>query len=130
MSPAAADVNIELGVPLCIGQSDCTATLKGDLPVDFVPPLTGSYPLIRTFRITDPSSYARTVLIEKLRGAGVKVNAPTVERNPIQFLPAQDCYEPRMRVAGLRGLPYSEDAKLTNKISYNIGAIPASFSTA
>lgn len=122
MRPAGTDVNIDPDLPACIGQPDCTVTLNGDLPVDFVPPLTGRYPLIRTFRIVDPSSYARTVLIEKLRAAGVNVNAPTVESNPAEFLPSRDCYEPRMRVAQLQGLPYSEDARLINKVSYNIGA--------
>jgi D-alanyl-D-alanine carboxypeptidase len=122
MTAAGGDVNIKPGLPSCIGQPDCAVTLHGELPVDFVPPLTGHYPLIRTFRIVDPSSYARTVFIQKLRAAGVKVKAPTVEPNPAQFLPPKDCYEPRMRVAQLRGLPYSEDARLINKVSYNIGA--------
>lgn len=122
MTPAGSEIDIDPGLPSCIGQPDCTVTLQGQLPVDFVPPLTGSYPLIRTFRIVDPSSYARAVLIEELRAAGVTVNAPTVEPNPSEFLPAKDSYDPTMRVAMLRGLPYSEDAKLINKISYNIGA--------
>lgn len=81
MTPAGTDVNIDPVLPQCIGQPGCTATLSGNLPVDFVPPLTGRYPLIRTFRIVDPSSYARTVLIEKLRAAGVTVEAPIVEPN-------------------------------------------------
>jgi D-alanyl-D-alanine carboxypeptidase len=122
MTAAGGKVNIEPDLPSCIGQPDCAVTLHGNLPVDFVPPLTGSYPLIRTIRIVDPSSYARTVLIQKLRAAGVKVKAPTVEPNPAQFLPPKDCYEPRLRIAQLRGLPYSEDARLINKVSYNIGA--------
>jgi len=122
MKPSGVEFDIDPGLPGCIGQPECTVSLKGDLPVDFVPPLTGRYPLIRTFRITDPSSYARTVLIEKLRAAGVTVEAPTVEPNPTQFLPPKGCYEPNMRIAELKGLPYSEDAKLINKVSYNIGA--------
>ena len=122
MTAAGSDVNIAPGLPSCIGKPDCTVTLSGDLPVGFVPPLTNRYPLIRTFRITDPSSYARTVLIEKLREAGVKVDAPTVEPNPIQLLPAKNCYEAKNRVAELRGLPYAEDAKFVAKVSYNIGA--------
>jgi D-alanyl-D-alanine carboxypeptidase len=122
MTAAGTKINIDIDLPSCIGQPDCIVPLKCNLPLDFVPPLTGRYPLIRTFRIVDPSSYARTVLIEKLRAAGVTVDAPTVEPNPAQFLPPPDCYERRMRVALLRGLPYSEDAKFINKVSYNIGA--------
>jgi D-alanyl-D-alanine carboxypeptidase len=122
MQPEGTEASIEPGLPTCIGEHNCTVTLTGELPVGFVPALTGQYPLIRTFRITDPSTYARTVLIEQLRAAGVKVKAPAVELNPADLLPAKDCYQPEMRVAELRGLPYSEDAKLINKVSYNIGA--------
>lgn len=122
MKPVGTDVNIDPGLPSCIGQPNCTVTLHGELPVDFVPPLTSRYPLIRTFRIVNPTSYARTVLIEKLRAAGVKVKARTVEPNPDRLLPAKNSYEPDARVAQLTGLPYSEDAKLINKVSYNIGA--------
>jgi D-alanyl-D-alanine carboxypeptidase len=122
MRPAGSAINIAPGQPACIGKPDCTATLSGDLPVGFVPPLTNHYPLIRVFRIADPSSYARTVLIEKLSAAGVKVDAPTVEPNPIHLLPAKNCYEPDTRVAELHGMPYAEDAKLIAKVSYNIGA--------
>lgn len=120
--PNAASINDPPVLPQCIGQPGCTATLKGTLPIGFVPPLTNRYPLIRTFRIVDPSSYARTILIEELRAAGVQVKAPTVEPNPTQLLPAKDSYDPKMKVAQLRGLPYSEDAKLIAKVSYNIGA--------
>ncbi len=122
MRPAGSAINITPALPTCIGKPDCTVTLHGDLPVGFKPPLTDHYPLIRTFRIVDPASYARTVLIEKLRAAGVKVDAPTVEQNPTHLLPAKDCYEPDRRVAELRGLPYAEDARLILKVSYNIGA--------
>jgi D-alanyl-D-alanine carboxypeptidase len=122
MRPAGSAINIAPGLPTCIGKPDCTVTLSGDLPVGFVPPLTARYPLIRTFRIVDPSSYARTVLIEKLRAAGVKVDAPAVELNPIHLLPAKNCYEQELRVAELHGLPYSEEARLIDKVSYNIGA--------
>jgi D-alanyl-D-alanine carboxypeptidase len=122
MTPAGTDVNIAPGLPQCIGKPGCRVTLSGDLPVGFVPPLTNQYPLIRTFRITDPSSYARTVLIEELHKAGVKVDVPAVEPNPVQLLPAKDSYRAANRVAELRGLPYAEDAKFIAKVSYNIGA--------
>jgi D-alanyl-D-alanine carboxypeptidase len=122
MTAAGTDVNIAPGLPPCIGEPNCRVTLSGDLPVGFVPPLTNAYPLIRTFRIADPSSYARTVLVEELRKAGVKVDAPTVEPNPAQLLPAKNCYQPENQVAKLRGLPYSEDVKFIAKVSYNIGA--------
>ncbi len=122
MKPAKSAIDIAPALPTCIGTPSCAVTLSGDLPVGFVPPLTGHYPLIRTYRITDPSSYARTVLIEELRNAGVKIDAPTVEPNPVRLLPAKDSYQPDMRVAELHGLPYAEEAKFIDKVSYNIGA--------
>jgi len=123
MRPAGTKFNIgEPPLPACIGQPGCTITIRGDLPAGLVAPLTGQYPIIRSVRIVDPSSYARTVLIEKLRAAGVEIAAPAVERNPVQLLPRKDQYPPDKRVALLKGLPYSENAKFINKVSYNIGA--------
>jgi D-alanyl-D-alanine carboxypeptidase len=122
MKPAGSAINIAPALPTCMGTPSCAVTLSGDLPVDFVPPLTDHYSLIRTYRITEPSSYARTILIEQLRAAGVKVDAPAVEPNPAHLLPAKNSYKPEMRVAELHGLPYAEDARFIDKVSYNIGA--------
>ena len=114
--------NIVPSLPDCIGQPGCTEILVGLLPVGFPPPLTNKYPLIRTYRITQPANYARAVLIKQPLAAGVKVDAPTVEENPVQLLPPKNSYNPENLVAELSGLPYSEDAKFVMKISYNIGA--------
>lgn len=122
MTGSNTNVNIKPELPTCIGEPGCSVTLQGDLPVGYKPPLTGVYPLIRTYRITQPSDYARTVLIEALRAAGVTVNAPPVEPNPTELLPAKNCYDANARVAELEALPYSEDAKLVMKVSYNLGA--------
>lgn len=128
MSAAGTTIDIESGgivsapfIPDCTG-GGCSGKMTGQLPIGFTPPLTNAYPLIRVFRIVEPSDYARTVLIEQLRAAGVKVLAPTVEPNPVQLLPAKNSYKPDARVAELHGLPYSEDAKFVLKVSYNIGA--------
>jgi D-alanyl-D-alanine carboxypeptidase len=109
-------------LPQCIGQPGCTAKVTGQLPANFDPPLTGQFPYVQTFRIVQPSNYARTVFIEELEKAGVKVDAPDVAPNPVQLLPPKGSYAPDMKVAELRGLPYSDDAKLILKVSYNIGA--------
>lgn len=106
----------------CIGKPGCSAEISGDLPVDFVPPLTNQYPLIQTFRIVEPSNYARTVFIEALGNTGVKVDAPVTAKNPVHLLPPKDSYSSSSKMAELKGLPYSDDAKLILKVSYNIGA--------
>jgi D-alanyl-D-alanine carboxypeptidase len=122
MTGADTTVKIEPEIPACIGKPNCSLTLQGNLPVGFPPPLTHQYPLIRAIRIAQPSNYARTVFIEQLSAAGLKVTAPVVEPNPTELLPAQDSYDPKALVAQLEGLPYSEDAKLVMKVSYNMGA--------
>jgi D-alanyl-D-alanine carboxypeptidase len=122
MTGKNTEVSIKPALPACIGDPDCSLTLTGNLPVDFVPPLTGRYPLIRTIRITQPSNYARTVFIEELCAAGVKVKAPAVDQNDTELLPAKDSYAANARVAELQGMPYGEDAKFVMKVSYNMGA--------
>jgi PBP4 family serine-type D-alanyl-D-alanine carboxypeptidase len=117
-----ADIKLDPELPQCIGRPNCTATISGSLPANYTPPMTGQWPLVRTFRITQPANYARTVFIEKLQAAGVRVKAPAVAANPTQLLPAKDSYAPDTRVALLKGLPYSEDARFILKVSYNMGA--------
>jgi D-alanyl-D-alanine carboxypeptidase len=115
-------LKIDPQYPACIGTNGCSATVKGALPVDFTPPLTGTGTLVQTVRITQPANYARTVFIESLRKAGVTVGAPSVEQNPVRLLPSNAAYNSGNRVAVLRGMTYAQDAKLILKISYNIGA--------
>ena len=119
-SNSTLKLNPEL--PLCIGQPGCAAGITGQLPTDLVPPLTNSFPLIQTFRIVQPANYARTVFIEALQAAGVTVDAAPVAQNPVQLLPAKDSYSVDTEVAELTGMPYSDYAKLIEKVSYNVGA--------
>jgi len=123
-SAAGTDYTLELDpeFPQCIGMPGCTAAITGDLPVDFVPPLTNSFPLIQTFRIVQPQNYARTVFIEALEDAGVTVLADTVAENPVAKLPPKDSYSEQDLVTTLVSLPYGDYAKLILKVSYNIGA--------
>ena len=122
-APKSKDtLKIDPQYPACIGTPGCSATIEGSLPADFKPPLTGTNTLVQTVRITQPSNYARTVFIESLRKAGVTVNAPMVEQNPVKLLPSRVAYGQANQVATLRGMTYAQDAKLILKISYNIGA--------
>ncbi len=117
-----ATLSLKPVAPECIGKPGCNAAIAGQIPVDFVPPLTNKYPLVQAFRITQPSNYARTVFIEALKAAGVMVHAVPVAENPVQLLPAKNSYMPKEKLAELQGVPYSETAKLILKVSYNIGA--------
>jgi D-alanyl-D-alanine carboxypeptidase len=117
---AIVELNPEL--PQCIGTPGCMAAITGQLPTDFVPPLTNAFPLIRTFRIVEPANYARTVFIEALEAAGVVVDADPVAENPVQLLPPKNSYTAATQVAELVSLTNADHAKLILKISYNIGA--------
>jgi D-alanyl-D-alanine carboxypeptidase len=116
------DIELDPEFPACIGTPGCTGEVSGDLPVDFVPPLTNAFPLIRTFRIVDPQNYARTVLIEQLEAAGVEVDADTVADNPVGLLPPKDSYSDDTIVASLVSLTTAQHSKFIMKVSYNIGA--------
>jgi PBP4 family serine-type D-alanyl-D-alanine carboxypeptidase len=109
-------------LPQCIGSTGCTATVTGGLPANFTPPLTNKWPLVQTFRIVNPTNYARTVFMEKLEAAGVTVSSPAVAQNAASKLTARNSYEPAAMVAKLKGMPYAQDAKFILKVSYNIGA--------
>jgi PBP4 family serine-type D-alanyl-D-alanine carboxypeptidase len=123
---SGADTDFTIGLepefPPCIGSPGCKATITGELPVNFKPPLTNEFPLIRTFRIVEPQNYARTVLIEQLEKAGVNVLADAVAENPAALLPAKNSYSQDDLVTFLVSLPYAEYAKFILKVSYNIGA--------
>ncbi len=109
-------------IPDCYGQWYCHGEIKNNLPVNFVPPLTQRYPLIQTFRISKPANYARIVLIEALREAGVKVDHVIVQDNPTKLLKNSAFYNESNAITSLTSLPYSDYAKLVLKVSYNIGA--------
>jgi D-alanyl-D-alanine carboxypeptidase len=124
MGAAGSKYSLQLNpeLPPCIGEAHCIATVSGQLPASFVPPLTNRYPLIQTVRITEPANYARTVFIAALQAAGVSVNAATVARNPTQLLPPKNSYAKDSKIAELKGMPYGDYAKFILKVSYNIGA--------
>lgn len=117
-----ATFNLDPELPQCIGSPGCTAEITGQLPTDFVPPFTGAFPLVRTFRIVEPANYARTVFIEALIAAGVTVDAAKVAQNPVQRLPAKDSYKNKAKLAELVSATNAQHAKFILKISYNIGA--------
>jgi D-alanyl-D-alanine carboxypeptidase/D-alanyl-D-alanine-endopeptidase (penicillin-binding protein 4) len=106
----------------CIGTTPCVGSVSGSVPVGYVPAPVNTFPLVRTFRITAPSSYARTVFIEALTRAGVTVTAVPVGVNAAASLPAKGSYSNAQLVAQLTAAPYAQDIRFVNKVSYNLGA--------
>lgn len=116
------DIEIDPFVPECFGMPNCTGLVSGEISADLIPPFTDEFPLIKIFRIEDPSSYARTVLIEALIEEGVQIDAPVVAQNPTQLLPPKNSYSPDTVLAEYVSLPLSEYGRFVLKVSYNIGA--------
>jgi D-alanyl-D-alanine carboxypeptidase/D-alanyl-D-alanine-endopeptidase (penicillin-binding protein 4) len=119
---AGATILLEPELPACIGIALCSGAVNGALAPDFVPPLNGQLPLVRTFRIVQPANYARTVFIEALARAGVIVAAPAVAPNPASALPTERNYPEATRIAELVSHPLRDHARHILKVSYNIGA--------
>ena len=74
---------------------------------------------LRTFQVTDPPAFARTLLIEALDRAGVEVAATATGSNPDDNLPPAGSYAEADRVAQLTSPPFAENIKLILKVSMN-----------
>lgn len=83
---------------------------------------SGKSPIIQTYRVDDPSSFARSLLIEALERQGVEVNASVKSNNPSALLPAEMDYSKLRKVALLTSPPFSENLKLIEKVSQNMQA--------
>jgi D-alanyl-D-alanine carboxypeptidase len=108
--------------PDCFGTPGCSGTVTGDLPIDGGAVFTGEYPVVQNFRITDPTSFARTVFIEELQSAGITVNAALVTTNPSNQLPPPSTLTPQTQLAEYVSLGYAQYARLILKVSFNLGA--------
>ncbi|MBA2656251.1 MAG: D-alanyl-D-alanine carboxypeptidase/D-alanyl-D-alanine-endopeptidase [Tatlockia sp.] len=111
-----ASFKLDPAFPACIGKTTCNGYVSGSLPSDYLPPFSKKLPLVQTFRIVEPANYARTVFIEALIKAGIKVNSKAVAINPAVTS------EKRVPITELLSLPFSEYAKYILKVSYNIGS--------
>lgn len=89
--------------------------VRGEIPV-------GHRPLLRVVEMPDAASFARSLLIEALGRAGVRVDASALEGNRTELLPEKSLVGEKERVAILRSAPFSEEAKLILKVSHNLHA--------
>jgi D-alanyl-D-alanine carboxypeptidase/D-alanyl-D-alanine-endopeptidase (penicillin-binding protein 4) len=79
-------------------------------------------PVNQTYTIKTPAAFARTLFIEALTRQGIHVTAVSTGDNPSVKLPAPDEYTDIRKVAELTSPPFSEDVKLTLKVSQNLHA--------
>jgi D-alanyl-D-alanine carboxypeptidase/D-alanyl-D-alanine-endopeptidase (penicillin-binding protein 4) len=82
----------------------------------------GGDEVIHTYYVEDPASFARTLFVEALRRAGVRVDAPETGENDAGSLPAEGSYTDTEEVALLASPPFKEYGKLILKVSHNLGA--------
>jgi len=118
------ELDIDLSEPdaPCFESAQCVGVVKGQIPAGFKPDLPEVETLVQTFKIENPSAYARTAFIEALERAGITVNTNLVGPNPVNKLPPQNSYSPETLVAEYVSPPFSEYTKLILKVSHNYGA--------
>ena len=122
---AGTEDSVELsdnGLIECIGTAGCSGTVSGDIPANYVAPLSEEESFVGTFRVEEPNAFMRTAFIEALTRNGVTVTAPAVAENPSDLLPEEGDYAPDTRVANYVSAPYAQVAQLILKVSLNLGA--------
>jgi len=79
-------------------------------------------PVNQTYTVKTPAAFARTLFIEALTRQGIRMTAAATGDNPSATLPAPAAYTGARKVAELSSPPFSEDVKLTLKVSQNLHA--------
>ncbi len=82
----------------------------------------GHKPLLKTFEVPDPASFARSLLIEALQRSGVVVERSLWADNARDRLPGREEVARLPRVAEFQSPPLSESIKLIFKVSHNLHA--------
>ncbi|MGA2131918.1 MAG: D-alanyl-D-alanine carboxypeptidase/D-alanyl-D-alanine-endopeptidase [Bryobacteraceae bacterium] len=76
--------------------------------------------ILRTYRVPEPSRFAQMAFVEALREAGV--SAPVDLNRPVPGASARAYYKPGNQLAEHVSPPFSEEAKVTLKVSQNLHA--------
>lgn len=92
-----------------------TITIRGNIP-------HGYGPLVLYHEVENPASFARSLLIEALRRAGIRVEASPLVENSIDKLPRRETQAMLDKLGTLESPPFSEEMKLTLKVSLNLHA--------
>lgn len=88
--------------------------VRGKLPV--------GKPIVRVKEVDDAASHARSLLIDALVKAGVKVKSSSLQNNPVEKLPDSVQIQSLPMLAELVSPPFAEHAKLILKVSHNLHA--------
>jgi serine-type D-Ala-D-Ala carboxypeptidase/endopeptidase (penicillin-binding protein 4) len=105
------------GIDLTTSAVGSRVTVTGSIPSD-----AALIPVVHTWQVPDPPAFARTLMIEALRRAGVTVAAGALGSNPSGSLPPRTAVALLPAQAVLVSPLFSEEAKLILKVSHNLGA--------
>lgn len=94
---------------------DRGVVLRGQIPED-------AAPLVATYEIPDPPAFGRALFIERLRKAGVQLEASPLRPLGMERLPAVEAYARFPVVAKLTSPPLREHLRLVLKVSHNLHA--------
>lgn len=92
-----------------------TITIRGTIPAE-------REPLVLFHEVEHPASFARSLLIEALRRAGVRVEASPLVENTVDKLPRRESLAMLEKIAVLESPKFAEEMKLTLKVSLNLHA--------
>ncbi len=123
--PQSAALRIDIRVQTVADREDTNITVSSPADNSFVVRgqiAAGRKPLVRTADVADPATFARALLIEALRRAGVQIDASPLSKNRAEALPSASDYPSARRVALLESPPFAENAKLILKVSHNLHA--------
>jgi serine-type D-Ala-D-Ala carboxypeptidase/endopeptidase (penicillin-binding protein 4) len=123
--PAATSLVVDAHVETVAAGQPSEVTFSGSAPgrIEVTGTVAAGTPsLVKVASISDPSSFARTVFIEALQKAGVRVDAAATGTNPVGQLPVSRSYPSSSRIAAYLSPPYRDYAQLILKVSHNLGA--------
>src|SRR5262249_50442762 len=121
--PLSAAVRVDAQVDTVGKDAPLEVEASGDAPAEVrvrgrIP--AGHAPLARVIEVGDAPAFARALLVEALRRAGVAVAASPLGPNPADRLPPRETVGALPRVAVLRSPPFSENARHILKVSHNL----------
>lgn len=108
--PSGSKTSITIDEPL-----HGTITIRGSIP-------QGHEPLVLYHEVEHPASFARSLLIEALRRAGIRVEASPLVENSIDKLPRRETQAMLDKLGTFESPKFAEEMKLTLKVSLNLHA--------
>ena len=90
-------------------------SVRGRIPI-------GHKPIVKTYEIEEPASFARALFIEGLRKRGVRVSASPIAGNDGEKLPSKAEVAKLPKVAEYTSPPFKEYLRVILKVSHNLHA--------